>query len=74
MTVAPPLFCLARQFGEVGEVAEWGNGFGLGDEGADAQGVEEAEIVGVPRRLGEGEDLMLLVELQAAVGLEASSS
>ena len=49
-----PLFYLPCQLGEVGEVAERGDGFGLGDERADAQGVEEAEVVGVPRCLGEG--------------------
>ena len=68
----PGYLCFSpRQLGEVGEVAERGDGFGLGDEGTDAQGVQEAEVVGVLGRLGEGEDLVLLAELQAAVDLEA---
>jgi hypothetical protein len=57
--------------GEVGEVAERGDGLGLGDEGADAQGVEEAEVVGVRGGLREGEYLVLLLKCQAALGLEA---
>ena len=65
----PGCLCFSPcQFGEVGEVAERGDGFGLGDEGADAQGVEEAEVVGVLGFLREGEDLMLLL-----VGLEDMS-
>lgn len=39
--------CLAGQLGEVGEVAEWGDDFGFGDQGADAHGVEEAKVGGV---------------------------
>ncbi len=38
---------MSGQFGEVGEVAERGGGFGLGDERADEQSIEEAEVVGV---------------------------
>jgi hypothetical protein len=60
-----------RQFGEVGQIAERGDGFGLGDERPDAQGIEEAEVFGVLGRLRESEDLVLLVKLQAAVGFEA---
>ena len=33
-----PPFYSPRQLGEVGEVAERGDGFGLGDERADASG------------------------------------
>ncbi len=57
--------------GEVGEVAKRGDGLGLGDERADAEGVGEAQVVGVRGRLRKGEDLVLLLKSQAALGLEA---
>ena len=64
-------FSLPRQFGEVGEVAEWGDDFGLGDEGADFQVIQEAEVSGVRRWLREGQYLVLMGQGQPSLGLEA---
>ena len=44
----------------------------MSDEGPDAQGVEEPEVVGVTRRLREGQNLVLRREREPTVGFEAS--